>query len=167
MRNQLVKGRRWESMSHLKTGSKSKLQHELSAREATALAQLVPMPLPLILQDSAQQRCVPVGTAPSSLWVRQKGDNLSVHQQGWAEKLWYRHTMESFMSLLSYSPNLLASSIATISKTYPNSISFPLLPMQSYHHHLSPGQLNQILHWSPWVHSSLPRLYSSHADRSN
>lgn len=29
-------------MSHLKTGSKSILQHELSAGEATALAQLVP-----------------------------------------------------------------------------------------------------------------------------
>lgn len=29
-------------MSHLKTGSKSTLQHELSAGKATALAQLVP-----------------------------------------------------------------------------------------------------------------------------
>lgn len=55
-------------MSHLKTGSKSILQHELSAGEATALAQLVPWnALALILQDLAQQRYVPVGTSRSSL----------------------------------------------------------------------------------------------------
>lgn len=87
------------------------------------------------LRLSSAKICA-IGYFPQPLWVRQKGDNLSIYQQRWAEKLWYRHTQN--MSLLSYSPRLLASSVATISKTYPDSISFPLLPRQNYHHHLSP-----------------------------
>lgn len=78
-----------------------------------------------------------------------------------------RCTTDSCTSLLPYSPSPLASSVATISKTHPDSISFPPLPRPSYHHHLSPGQPYQLPPWSPRAHSSLPRFYSAHTARGS
>lgn len=67
---------------------------------------------------------------------------------------------------LSSTASSLAGSVATISKIYPESISFLLFPRPGYHSHFSPGQCHQIRCWCPRAQSCLPRFSSPHTARA-